>query len=154
MKKISLFLFLAINLFASQLTQKSVESFLKNIEKTAQNKNFKKLGDSLDEKADITVNINLNGLKQVVKLNKSRYVSFTKKGLGNQKFDFEVLKTEIKIKNKIAYVYNRIKQRTFLGQNAIVGITDSNSQIKLVNNKLKVTKIDSFTKIDLRDQNF
>ncbi len=142
---ISIFFTFALltNLVASELTQESVKSFLHESDKLVQNKNVDKLGELLDENVDITIIVKYNGKDEETKLTKSEYLTKTKEGFtSTQNYVYKILDRKINIKDEVAYVSERVQEKYIYNNQKVVGLSNVNSQIKLINNNFKITKIE------------
>jgi hypothetical protein len=134
---------LLTNLVASELTQQDVKSFLQESDKLVENKNVDKLGESLDETVDITVIVKYNGKNDKTKLTKSEYLAKTKEGFtSTQNYVYKILDRKINIKDEVAYVSERVQEKYIYNNQKVVGLSNVNSQIKLINNNFKITKIE------------
>jgi hypothetical protein len=134
---------LLTNLVASELTQQDVKSFLQESDKLVENKNVDKLGESLDETVDITVIVKYNGKNDKTKLTKSEYLAKTKEGFtSTQNYVYKILDRKITIKDDVAYISERVQEKYVYNNQKIVGLSNVNSQIKLINNNFKITKIE------------
>jgi hypothetical protein len=142
---ISIFFTFALltNLVASELTQESVKSFLHESDNLVQNKNVDKLGELLDENVDITIIAKYNGKDEKTKPTKSEYLAKTKEGFtSTQNYVYKVLDRKINIKDDVAYISERVQEKYVYNNQKIVGLSNTNSEIKLINNKFKITKIE------------
>lgn len=134
---------LLTNLVASELTQESVKNFLHESDKLVQNKNVDKLGELLDENVDITIIAKYNGKDEKTKPTKSEYLAKTKEGFtSTQNYVYKVLDRKINIKDDVAYISERVQEKYVYNNQKIVGLSNANSEIKLINNKFKITKIE------------
>jgi hypothetical protein len=134
---------LLTNLVASELTQQDVKSFLQESDKLVENKNVDKLGESLDETVDITVIVKYNGKNDKTKLTKSEYLAKIKEGFtSTQNYVYKILDRKINIKDEVAYVSERVQEKYIYNNQKVVGLSNVNSQIKLINNNFKITKIE------------
>ena len=131
------------NLFANELTQENVKSFLLESDRFVLSKNVDKIGELLDENVDITITVNLNGKLQKTKLTKSEYLAKTKEGfISTENYVYKTLDRKIKIKNDLAYISEQVEEKYTYNNQKITGSSKVNNQIKLINNKLKFVKIE------------
>ena len=134
---------LLTNLSANELTQENVKSFLHESDKIVLNKNVEKLAELLDENVDITITVAFNGKNQTTKLSKSEYLAKTKEGFtATQNYEYKILDRKIKIKNDIAYVLEETEEKYTYNNQKVTGLSKVNNQIKSINNKLKLVKIE------------
>jgi hypothetical protein len=134
---------LLTNLVASELIQQNVKSFLHESDKLVEEKNVDKLGESLDENVDITIITKYNGKNEKTKPTKSEYLAKTKEGFtSTQNYVYKILDRKINIKDEVAYVSERVQEKYIYNNQKVVGLSNVNSEIKLINNNLKITKIE------------
>lgn len=134
---------LLTNLVASELIQQNVKIFLHESDKLVEEKNVDKLGESLDENVDITIITKYNGKNEKTKTTKSEYLAKTKEGFtSTQNYVYKILDRKINIKDEVAYVSERVQEKYIYNNQKVVGLSNVNSEIKLINNNLKITKIE------------
>lgn len=134
---------LLTNLIANELTEQGVKSFLYESDKLVSTKNVDELGKLLDEKVDITIIVDFNGKNEKTKLTKSEYLAKTKEGFtSTQNYIYNVLDRKIKIKNDLAYIFEQVEEKYTYNNQKITGMSKVNSEIKLIDNKFKITKIE------------
>ena len=134
---------LLTNLSANELTQENVKSFLHESDRFVLSKNVYKLGELLDENADISITVNSNGKLQKTKLTKVEYLAKTKEGFTSTKdYEYKILDRKINIKNSIAYIKEQVQEKYIYNNQKITGMSEVNSQVKSINNSLKIIKIE------------
>jgi hypothetical protein len=134
---------LLTNLFANELTQENVKSFLLESDKLVLSKNVDKFAELLDEQVDIIVAVDFNGKKEKTKLSKSEYLAKTKEGFtSTQNYVYKILDRKINIKNELAYITEQVEEKYIYNNQKVVGMSKVNSEIKLINNEFKIIKIE------------
>jgi hypothetical protein len=134
---------LLTNLVANELTQENVKSFLMESDKVVVDKDVNKLANLLDEKVDITIIVDFNGQKQKTKLTKSEYLAKTKEGFtSTQNYVYKILDRKIKIKDEVAYILEQVEEKYNYNNQKVTGNSKVSSEIKLIDNELKIIKIE------------
>ena len=139
---LSIILMWTTNIVGDELTNKDVQSLISKVELIVKKQDANELGKFLKDDIKIVMNMESNGNKQTIKVEKSKYLSMLKEGwsvCSNHRY--KISDIDIKIENEIAHVSSTVKETMTCQNQNVSGISYEKTKIQLIDDKLKITEI-------------
>ena len=107
--------------YAAEMTEEMVKQTISRVDNAVNDLNARALAKELSDNVSITMNINMQGQKQVMKPSKQEYISMLAKGWAQYKnYKYSRTNMSIKIKGNKAYISADIKESmTMQGKNIL-----------------------------------
>lgn len=133
------------NSHASELTEESVKHVISAVDNAVNTLNADEVAKTLSSNVSITMNIDIQGQKQVLKPSKREYISMLQQGWAQYKnYKYHRSNVRIKIHNNKAFVTADISESmTIQGQN-ISGTSKEEVTIELVDGEPLITKVTGY----------
>jgi len=146
LKVLFIALLMSLPLSATELSKSSVEDLIEDLDKAASNQNIVFIAKHIHPNATITMNITINGKKQVMRASKKQYIQLLTQGLQSATdYEHEISDLDITIKNNKAFASMQVEETIEMNGQSQTGKSQENLTIELIRGELMITGIVAFT---------